>query len=169
MVGCYLLRLLEKLAVPEVRLRWPNDLMSGKKKLAGLLIEQGSCGALTVGVGMNVLNAPWHHDPSLAETSTRLADLLPAIPDLTTLSVLVLDALGDAHQAMLKGGLSTAVREINAHWAAERPVEITPTTGEIIAGRFLGLDSDANLRILLPCGQERLVAHHRVAHLKEIG
>ena len=41
--------------------------------------------------------------------------------------------------------------------------------GETIAGRFLGLDPEANLRILLLCGQERLVAHHHIAQLKEVG
>lgn len=169
MVGCHLLRLLENLAVPEVRLRWPNDLMCGKKKLAGLLIEQGSRESLTVGIGMNVHNAPWRTDPSLANISTRLADLLPQVPDIDSLSVLVLDALHDAHLAMLKGGFANAVREINAHWTVERPVEITLIDGDTIAGRFLGLDSDANLRILLPGGQERLVAHHHVARLKEVG
>ncbi len=64
-------------------------------------------------------------DASLADTSTRLADLLPQVPDIDSLSVLVLDALYDAHQAMLEGGLSNAVREINAHWTTERPVEIS--------------------------------------------
>ena len=168
MVGCHLLRVLENLAVPNVRLRWPNDLMSGNKKLAGLLIEQGSREALTVGIGLNVLNAPWHHDSSLVDTSTRLADLLPVIPDLETLAVLILDALGDAHQAMLEGGLSSAVRELNAHWATERPVEITLIAGETIGGRFMGLDQNANLRVLDLRGQERLVAHHHVAQLKEL-
>ena len=169
MVGCHLLRLLENLAVPEVRLRWPNDLMCGKKKLAGLLIEQGSRESLTVGIGMNIHNSPWRMDASLADTSTRLADLLPQVPDIDSLSVLVLDALENAHQAMRKGGLANAVREINAHWTMERPVEVSLIAGDTIAGRFLGLDPDANLRILLRCGQERLVAHHHVAQLKEVG
>jgi BirA family biotin operon repressor/biotin-[acetyl-CoA-carboxylase] ligase len=168
MVGCYLLRVLENLAVPNVRLRWPNDLMSGNKKLAGLLIEQGSREALTVGIGLNVFNAPWHHDSSLVDTSTRLADLLPVIPDLETLAVLILDALGDAHQAMLEGGLASAVRELNAHWTAERSVEITLIAGEKIGGRFMGLDQNANLRVLDLRGQERLVAHHHIAQLKEL-
>ena len=169
MVGCHLLRLLENLAVPEVRLRWPNDLMCGKKKLAGLLIEQGSRESLTVGIGMNIHNTPWGTDASLADTSTRLADLLPQVPDIDSLSVLVLDALYDAHRAMRKGGLANAVREINAHWTTERPVEVSLIAGDTIAGRFLGLDPDANLRILLHGGQERLVAHHHVAQLKEVG
>jgi BirA family biotin operon repressor/biotin-[acetyl-CoA-carboxylase] ligase len=168
MAGCHLLRVLENLAVPNARLRWPNDLMSGKKKLAGLLIEQGSREALTVGIGLNVHNAPWQRDRSLADTSTRLADLLPATPDLETLSILVLDALGIAHQAMLEGGLSSAVREFNAQGAPESPVEITLVSGETLSGKFAGLDRDANLRILAPCGQESLVAHHHIARLREL-
>ena len=168
MVGCHLLRALENLAVPHARLRWPNDLMSGKKKLAGLLIEQGSREALTVGIGMNVHNRPWQHDRSLADTSTRLADLLPVTPDLEKLAILALDALGIAHQAMLEGGLSSAVREFNAQGSPECPVEIALVSGETISGRFAGLDRDANLRILASCGQERLVAHHHILRLKEL-
>jgi BirA family transcriptional regulator, biotin operon repressor / biotin---[acetyl-CoA-carboxylase] ligase len=168
MVGCHLLRMLKNLAVPNVRLRWPNDLMSENKKLAGLLIEQGSREALTVGVGLNVFNAPWRHDPSLLDTSTRLADLLPVIPDLETLALLVLDAFGDARKAMLEGGLSSAVRELNAHWTAERPIEITLIAGETLRGRFMGLDGNADLRVLDLSGQERLVAHNHIAQLNEL-
>ncbi|HEY5705488.1 MAG TPA: biotin--[acetyl-CoA-carboxylase] ligase [Terrimicrobiaceae bacterium] len=168
MAGWHLLLVLENLAVPNVRLRWPNDVMSRNKKLAGLLVEQGSRETLTVGIGMNVFNAPWRHDPSLAETCIRLADLLPVTPELDTLAVLVLDALGDAHQAMLEGGLAGAIRELNAHWAAERPVEITLVAGETIEGRFMGLDHNAHLRVLDPWGHEHLVAYHHVAQLKEL-
>jgi BirA family transcriptional regulator, biotin operon repressor / biotin---[acetyl-CoA-carboxylase] ligase len=168
MVGCRLLRVLETLAVPDARLRWPNDLMSAKKKLAGLLIEQGSRHTLTVGIGMNVQNAPWQHDSSLADTSTRLADLLPVIPEIDRLAALILDALADAHRETLEGGLSKAVREINAHWTTERPILVTLIAGETIEGRFLGLDQNANLRILDTSERERLVAHHHVAQLKEL-
>ena len=96
MVGHHLLLALKELNVPEARLRWPNDLMSGRKKLAGLLIEQGGRQKLTVGIGMNVQNAPWTFDPSLADSTTRLADVSGAVPPLDTLTVLVLDRLGDA-------------------------------------------------------------------------
>ena len=168
MVGCHLLHMLEDLEIPDVRLRWPNDLMSGKKKFAGLLIEQGPRETLTVGIGMNVANSPWDHDPSLAATTTRLSDLLSVTPDLDTLAVLHLGAIAEAHRAMLRSGLSRAVRELNTHWAGERLVEITLAAGETIRGRFVGLSQDANLRILSPCGQERLVPHHHVVHLREL-
>ena len=102
------------------------------------------------------------HEPSLASDNQRRRRFLE------TLAVLILDALGDAHQAMLEGGFSSAVRELNAHWATERPVEITLISGEKIGGRFMGLDHNANLRVLDPRGQELLVAHHHVAQLKEL-
>jgi BirA family transcriptional regulator, biotin operon repressor / biotin---[acetyl-CoA-carboxylase] ligase len=168
MVGHHLLVALRKLNVPEARLRWPNDLMSGKKKLAGLLIEQGTRHALTVGVGMNVHNTPWRQDPSLADTSARLADLSPIVPSLDALATTVLDALADAHRAMLEGGLDSAIRDLNTHWTA-CPVEVTLIGGEKISGSFLGLDRNANLRILTPANQVRLVLHYHVAHFKELG
>jgi BirA family biotin operon repressor/biotin-[acetyl-CoA-carboxylase] ligase len=168
MVGHHLLVALRKLDVPEARLRWPNDLMSGKKKLAGLLIEQGTRHVLTVGVGINVHNAPWHHDPSLADTTVRLADLSLIVPSLHALTITVLDALADAHRAMLDGGFDSAIRELNAHWTPSQ-VELTLISAETIGGSFLGLDRHANLRILTPANQVRLVPHHHVTRLKELG
>jgi BirA family transcriptional regulator, biotin operon repressor / biotin---[acetyl-CoA-carboxylase] ligase len=167
MVGYHLLLALKELNVPEARLRWPNDLMSGRKKLAGLLIEQGGRQKLTVGIGMNVQNAPWTFDPSLADNTTRLVDVSGAVPTLDALTVTLLDRLDDAHHAMLAGSLQTAIHALNAHWSS-CPVEIISTAGEIIGGRFLGLDQAANLRIITAQGQERRVLHHHVARLKEL-
>jgi BirA family biotin operon repressor/biotin-[acetyl-CoA-carboxylase] ligase len=167
MVGHHLLLALKELKVPEARLRWPNDLMSGRKKLAGLLIEQGGGQKLTVGVGVNVHNAPWTYEPSLADNTTRLADLVSSVPSLDQLTHIVLDRFDDAHHAMLAGGLDEAIRALNTHWSLG-PVEITSTAGEIIDGRFLGLDEAANLRIVTAKGFERLVLHHHVARLREL-
>jgi BirA family transcriptional regulator, biotin operon repressor / biotin---[acetyl-CoA-carboxylase] ligase len=167
MIGHHLLVALRKLGVPGARLRWPNDLMSGSRKVAGLLIESGTRQVLTVGVGMNVRNTPWRYDSALANTSARLADLLPSLPSLEMLTIVVLDAMADAHRAMLDEGLATVIRELNAHWNAS-PVEVTLLGGETINGSFLGLDLNANLRVLTPASQERLVPHHHVARLKEL-
>ena len=167
MVGYHLLLALIKLNVPDARLRWPNDLMSGRKKLAGLLIEQGGRQKLTVGIGMNVQNTPWIFDPALAESTTRLADISATVPSLETLTVSVLDSLEDAYHAMLAEGLETAIAALDKHWS-RCPVEITSTAGEIITGKFLGLDAAANLRIMTLQGHERCVLHHHVARLKEL-
>jgi BirA family transcriptional regulator, biotin operon repressor / biotin---[acetyl-CoA-carboxylase] ligase len=167
MVGHHLLLALRKLQVPEVRLRWPNDLMSGRKKLAGLLIEQGARQKLTVGIGMNVQNTPWNFDPSLTDSTARLADISGPVPSLDALTVSLLDRLADAYHAMLAEGLNAAIRELNNHWSSY-PIEITSTAGEIMVGKFLGLDEAANLLIMTAQGHERRVLHHHVARLKEL-
>ena len=63
-----------------MRLKWPNDVMLGGRKLAGILIEASPApaphGWLVIGFGANLAQAP-----SLAERQTAcLADLGPVVP-----------------------------------------------------------------------------------------
>lgn len=166
MAGCHLLRLLRRLGLPGARLRWPNDLMVAEKKLAGILIEQAGHETLTVGLGVNVLNTPWAETPSLAPTTTRLADLLDTPPPPAELAVQVLDALADAHHDMEIGGLSAAVTEFNS-FLDPRPVEVLQTDGTITPGIFTGLDPAGNLCLLPPGGSSRTIPHIRVERLLE--
>lgn len=168
MVGCHLLRMLARLGVPAARLRWPNDILVGSRKLSGILIEQGARGSLIVGIGMNVRNCPWQEDSTLASCTTRLADLRPGLDDLDSLTIHVLDALADAHAAMESGGLTAAIEELNRHWNTSRAVEITLLEGPPVRGIFAGLDGQGNLRILSASGREHIVPHHHVGRLAEL-
>ncbi|WP_269799074.1 biotin--[acetyl-CoA-carboxylase] ligase [Geminisphaera colitermitum] len=67
---------LTALGVTGLRLRWPNDIMTGSRKLAGLLVERFTPDTVTVGIGLNLTNSPEHAHPALAGTTARLADLL---------------------------------------------------------------------------------------------
>ena len=59
-VGVALTRVLNRLGAP-VRLKWPNDLLLGERKLAGILIELAGDAlgpsAVVIGVGLNLLPA----------------------------------------------------------------------------------------------------------------
>jgi BirA family biotin operon repressor/biotin-[acetyl-CoA-carboxylase] ligase len=55
----------------EVRLKWPNDLLVGGRKLGGLLAEADGRGALVVGVGVNVRQTEF--PPELAGLATSVA------------------------------------------------------------------------------------------------
>jgi len=52
----------------DARLKWPNDVLAGGRKLAGILAEQ-SADAIVVGVGINVST---RRDELPAETATSL-------------------------------------------------------------------------------------------------
>ncbi|MDX1462081.1 MAG: biotin--[acetyl-CoA-carboxylase] ligase [Marinirhabdus sp.] len=58
LVSLSLLKVLRKYNVPDVSVKWPNDIMSRQKKLAGILIENQVKGnAVTssvIGIGLNV-------------------------------------------------------------------------------------------------------------------
>ncbi len=56
---------------PDVRLKWPNDLMLHDRKLGGILVEV-SAGKAVVGIGINLTSAP----PGAARLSLPRHDLL---------------------------------------------------------------------------------------------
>jgi BirA family biotin operon repressor/biotin-[acetyl-CoA-carboxylase] ligase len=60
-VGCAACEALQRLKV-DARLRWPNDLMLGDRKLGGILVESrtnaGAFSAIVAGIGVNVANEP---------------------------------------------------------------------------------------------------------------
>jgi BirA family biotin operon repressor/biotin-[acetyl-CoA-carboxylase] ligase len=56
--------------VPEVRIKWPNDLWIDGRKLGGILIEQDAVRA-TVGIGINVSQRSFPE--SISRTATSLA------------------------------------------------------------------------------------------------
>lgn len=168
MVGCHLVQMLEAFGVPGCRLRWPNDLMSGRRKLAGLLIEQAPSGTLVVGFGLNVTNRPWESHPELAPIASSLENELRIAPGLDELTGRTLDALADAHLAMTEGGMEAAILELNDRWSVPIPVEITLSSGGIARGRFAGLDPRGNLRLIDASDQESLVGHQSVERLVEL-
>ena len=168
MVGVHLVRMLERLKIPDARLRWPNDLMSGQKKLGGLLIEQSAKDILVVGFGLNISNSPWTSDPSLEAIATSLARVSPRVPSVEEMAVLTLNALAGAHHAMEVGGMLSAIDELNSRWSQPVRVKIALSTGGTATGRFLGLDPRGNLRLLDEKDSEFLVEHQSIEKLSEI-
>lgn len=84
--------------LPPVRLKWPNDVMIGERKVGGILCEarwQGDRPAwIAVGIGMNVRNelprevaahatrlADYRDDVTVDQVTAALADALAAMPD----------------------------------------------------------------------------------------
>ncbi len=168
MVGVHLVRMLEDLRIPSARLRWPNDLMSGQKKLGGLLIEQSAKDVLIVGFGLNISNEPWTSDPALEAASTSIARISEHTLSVREMAGRTLDALADAHQAMDEGGMKSAIGELNSRWSRPAPVKISLAGGKTVSGRFAGLDPRGNLRLLDETDSEFLVEHQGIEKLSEI-
>jgi len=148
-VGWALGEALRGLGVRGLRLRWPNDLLVGSRKLAGLLMERHNSATAVVGVGLNVFNSPEQASPVLRDTTIRLADLVPlAHRDLDDLSALLLHAIARAHQALLAGDFPKIAAALNHAWREPRRVALDLAgRAEPVVGDFLGIDSAGNLRL----------------------
>jgi len=68
--------------------KWPNDVVIGARKLAGVLAEASVPGLVVVGIGMNVSN-PAPDDPELAARSARLVEYTPEAGVDTVLDALL--------------------------------------------------------------------------------
>ncbi len=86
---------LRECGVKQLRLRWPNDVLVGDRKLAGLLIDQFQSGLAVVGIGINVRNRPESRNPALGGHVVRLADLISPTPSVDDLAHRVLTNLRD--------------------------------------------------------------------------
>lgn len=149
-----------------LRLRWPNDVMHGRRKLAGLLVDRFGSDTAVVGIGVNVRNDPADADPALAGTSVRLADLVSPVPELGALAAGLLDALRVVVEVMQTVGFSGLVPRVNAWWQTGMQVEIETAEGRT-DGVFLGVDATGRLRVGNPGGTILELAAHQVIRMRE--
>lgn len=151
--GWAVLYALEELGV-SARLRWPNDVMVGKRKLAGLLVERYTEDTAVVGVGLNVFNHPDRADTALSGQTVRLADLASGDHNLNEIAATMLTSLRAGHAQLLRDGFSAIADDLNARWSDPRPVELTLVGQPApLRGDFLGVDPRGRLRIATTTGR----------------
>jgi len=167
-VGQAVLEWLRALPLPNARLRWPNDIMVRNRKLAGLLLEQFAYERCTVGIGMNLFNAPWEDDPELAATATRLADEIAPMPQYEECLAAVLAAISRAHQRMATHTLGELLPLINTAWNGPRFVEVHLQEGSILRGNFSSIDSEGALLLETSDGTTRVCPAHQVRLLRDL-
>lgn len=114
----------------EVRLKWPNDLHAGGRKLGGILAEASSAGAVldsvVVGIGVNLRADPAHSDPGLRELATSVATLAGQAPDPCEAAAAILARLFARHAELQAGAgpaLLAAWRARSVPWWGQ-PVEV---------------------------------------------
>jgi BirA family biotin operon repressor/biotin-[acetyl-CoA-carboxylase] ligase len=132
-------RVLEALGVA-VRLKWPNDLVVGERKLGGILIE-ADANVARVGIGINLTTSPLGDATSLLDLGVR-ADrdaLVRAIRDELAREESEADALD-----------SYRVRSATLG----RRVRIDVTAGRTINGQAIGIDEFGRLLVETQDGVE---------------
>ena len=155
-VGVSLLRALGKHQINDVQLKWPNDVLWQRKKLAGILLEMtgdaaGVC-QVVVGVGLNVampeieaqaIDQPWTSVANITDSFSRNGLLVSMLDELLPL-------LANYQQQGFAPYL--------AEWEAadsfrNKEVEIRAGENSII-GTVAGVDPSGALRLLTDQGEQ---------------
>jgi BirA family biotin operon repressor/biotin-[acetyl-CoA-carboxylase] ligase len=141
----------------EARLKWPNDVWVGERKIAGLLAEASSGAAgvesVVLGLGVNVAHAP----ESVA--ATCLSDAIGRAPSLFDVAAAVLAALRRRVEELAPKGSAAVVaawREHAVDWRG-RLVEVE-SGGSRLLGRYEGIADDGALLLSGDRGTMRIVS-----------
>jgi BirA family biotin operon repressor/biotin-[acetyl-CoA-carboxylase] ligase len=149
-----------------LKLKWPNDVLVGDAKLAGILIETGMSGGqlwMAAGFGVNVASAPKRSD-----RATACLAQLPGGRGVTADRVLApLDIAFRSRLARLLGDGFGPTREAWLSHAAHlgKRVELTPASGRV-EGVLRGLADDGALIIELDGGA---LTHVRAGEISLLG
>jgi BirA family biotin operon repressor/biotin-[acetyl-CoA-carboxylase] ligase len=137
---------LRGLGLDKARLRWPNDVLVGPKKICGILMEKFAPDRVVVGLGLNVNNDPAAADPGLAAIATSLSAELPVVPPVEDIYRGLLVALRVLHGRVAEEGFAALAEDINRHWGGTREVELR-LADAVIRGPFLGIDTRGDLLV----------------------
>ncbi|MEE2786321.1 MAG: biotin--[acetyl-CoA-carboxylase] ligase [Myxococcota bacterium] len=130
-------------------LKWPNDLLVGHRKLAGILCEaQGTSErwGVVIGIGLNLATPSVGWPDEL--NAIALDEIISAIPERMVLATAIVDALNQWVQRVEQGGL----KPVLSAWM-RRSVPIgTPMMWTGQNGQFGGLNGDGSLRFITDSG-----------------
>jgi len=143
------------------QLKWPNDLLMGTRKLAGVLAEGTGIGTpgtiVTIGVGVNL--RPAAYPPDVAARATSLESELGCPVSPAAVLVAVLEQLADTLAALE----ADRTDDILQAWRAASPtaagavVTWSDHEGEK-SGTTAGIDEEGALLVRTPTGLERVIA-----------
>ena len=145
---------------PPTRVKWPNDVFVGEKKISGILIEaqlRGSeLGSLVVGVGVNLATRAFPPALESVATSLALAGATGASLDRDTLAVELAVGFAGAAERYQHAGLAAFAAELAARdYLRGRRVRVGELTG--IAD---GIEPDGRLAIVSAAGRVLAVSGH---------
>ncbi len=151
-------------------IKWPNDVMVGGRKIAGILAESRSADPLirevVVGIGVNANQEPDDFPEGIREIATSARIETGRVVDRAALLAAILEGCERRYTRLLRG----EVGELRAEWAG---FAMTPRGGQVVVegpggrqeGRILGVDDEGALLICTTDGRTTRVPFGEIVHV----
>ncbi|MDW5287723.1 biotin--[acetyl-CoA-carboxylase] ligase [Formosa sp. PL04] len=141
---------LKKLMVPKVQIKWPNDILSDKKKICGVLIEnivkQGGLRDSILGIGVNVNQTDFSGLPRASSIVNRVGRLY----DLDEVLHHIIVELKECFAWLERGQYYKIQEEYeSALFKKDKPSTFLDAEGSMFIGFILGVSDFGNLKVLL--------------------
>jgi BirA family biotin operon repressor/biotin-[acetyl-CoA-carboxylase] ligase len=144
------------------RIKWPNDVLVGRRKIAGVLGEihgaEHEIRDLVIGLGINVNQTSRDFPPDLQRraTSVRIENRVRA--DRAPILAGVLERFERRYSRLLRDGPETLLREWESRstMAPSQRIVVGGLTGHV-TGAFHGIDEEGALVLLTDDGAQRRV------------
>jgi BirA family biotin operon repressor/biotin-[acetyl-CoA-carboxylase] ligase len=159
-VGMCLAQVLRDLGLSGARVKWPNDILVGDAKLAGVLIELAGDllgpSAAVIGVGLNVLGA----ESLRGQVEQSITDLSEHLPVAALDRNLLLRALATRLNSDLDRFDRVGFAPFRAEWEAlhvhqNLPVYVLSALGDRVMGVAMGVDDSGALLLSTEQGVQR--------------
>jgi BirA family biotin operon repressor/biotin-[acetyl-CoA-carboxylase] ligase len=153
-------------------IKWPNDILTGERKLCGILSETTETGlgrAVIVGIGINLTSEAFPVE--IRHSATSIQESVGKLPEREAVLQSVLDGLGRWYEGLQHdGGPSVILEEWIARSSYANGKAVKVINGEeTLYGVTCGLESDGALRLQLPTGEIKSIRAGDVINLRANG
>ena len=162
-VSLSVLNVLKNIQIPSITIKWPNDIMSDSKKVAGILIENswkpnGSFNAI-VGIGLNLNQTNFENLPQ----ATSLNCITGVTYDLEKIAIQLKNSLEENIQILTKSSAMLWDEYHENLYKKEYPSPFEDNEGKRFMGIIKKVTRDGKLKVLL---ENDSLAHFEVKEIK---
>ena len=158
------LEILKLYDIPKLKIKWPNDIMSGNKKIAGILIEnsffRNKIVDSIIGIGLNVNQI----DFDLITDATSMKILKNESFDLNKLSIEFIKKFSSLEFQIKKLSKAGLFKKFSSNLYGLRKKQKFQIDNKIVEGFILGISDDYRLKVMI----EKQIKHFDNGQIKLI-
>lgn len=167
LAGSALIAALHEYRIDGLRLRWPNDLMVGRMKLGGILVERPAKHMASIGIGLNMFNNMNELEGKTTDKPTRLHAHINNCPSPKAMCLKVAHEISHSYEKFLDNGPESISQSLEPAWQGRRPV-VAITDTKRFCGFFKGVAHDGSPILEQANGKQIIVPGIEINRLQEL-